>query len=140
MNTSDRIKLFFHLFKLQYILTRKFDNSLGGLSMVEFMILLALSEAEDNKLRRTDLAEQIGLTASGVTRILLPMEKIGMVKKQSDSRDARASYVLLASGGKRLLEEGLLRATELSSALLSSHKTSDIVSVIKVLQSLSKEL
>jgi DNA-binding MarR family transcriptional regulator len=77
----------------------------------EFIILGELSQAE-GKLRRIDLAERIGLTASGVTRLLLPMEKIGLVRREANKDDARSSLVVLASGGKRKLEEALTRAEE----------------------------
>lgn len=33
----------------------------------------------------------MGLTASGVTRTLLPLEKIGLVGRESDPRDARSA-------------------------------------------------
>lgn len=95
--------------KVQTVLTRRLDAGLGGLSLNEFIILFELSQA-DGKLRRIDLAERIGLTASGVTRLLLPMEKIGLIKREANKEDARSSFVVMASGGKRKFEEGLERA------------------------------
>jgi DNA-binding MarR family transcriptional regulator len=115
---STNLKFFLDLAKLQSVLSRRFDNGLGGLAMNEFMILLTLSQAEDQKMRRIDLAEKIGLTASGVTRLLLPMEKIGLVKKEVNKEDARVSYVMLAAGGRNQLQEGLERAELLSDDLL----------------------
>lgn len=100
---------FFSLFKTCAVANRRFDNSLGGLGFNELIILYHLDQAEGKKLRRIDLAEKIGLTASGVTRILLPMEKVGYVKKETNKDDARVSLVLLAPGGKRRLEEAMER-------------------------------
>ena len=120
MNINTRVKFFINLAKIQAELTRKFDNSLNGLSLNELVILLHLSAAENQKMRRIDLAEKVGLTASGITRLLLPMEKIGLVKKEADKNDARSSFVLLASGGKTKLEDGLERAELLSEELLSA--------------------
>lgn len=106
---SDRnniaIQFFFNLSKAYAIANRRFDNSLGGLGFNELIILYHLDQAENKRLRRIDLAEKIGLTASGVTRILLPMEKVGYVKKEMNKEDARVSLVLLAPGGKCRLEE-----------------------------------
>lgn len=45
-----------------------------------------LQQAQDNKLSRIALAEKVALTASGVTRVLAPMEKIHLVTKQSNPR------------------------------------------------------
>ena len=82
------------------------------------MILHYLSQAEGERMRRIDLAERIGLTASGVTRLLLPMEKIGLVRREPSEHDARVSNVSLAPGGKRLLEERLEAGERLAQELL----------------------
>lgn len=107
---SPSVEFLLLLAKFEAIVSRRLDARLGGIGFTEFQILYHLSNAEDEKMRRVDLAEQIGLTASGITRLLLPMEKIGLVKKQTDSSDARVSYVSLAKGGKQKLVEGMERA------------------------------
>ena len=87
-------------------LTRRLDNalsSLHGLSFADFMILYYLERAPGGKLRRVDLAERLGLTASGVTRSLLPLEKMGLVSRQPDPRDARVGYATLTGSGHQLL-------------------------------------
>ena len=109
------------LAKVQMIISRRFDGRLNGLSLNEFIVLLALSAAHDEKLRRVDLAEKVGLTASGVTRLLLPMEKIGLVKKIVNKDDARSTYVALASGGKKKLAEAMERAEDFCEEVLPSH-------------------
>ena len=75
------------------VLTRRLDNKLSGvhgLSFSHFMVLYSLDRADGQRLRRIDLAERMGMTASGVTRMLMPLEKIGLVSRQADPRDARA--------------------------------------------------
>lgn len=87
-------------------LTRRLDNVLSGLhglSFADFMILYYLERAPGGKLRRVDLAERLGLTASGVTRSLLPLEKLGLVSRQLDPRDARVGYATLTDSGRELL-------------------------------------
>lgn len=87
-------------------LTRKLDNRLSalhGLSFGDFMILYYLHAAPNGRLRRIDLAERLGVTASGVTRTLLPLEKTGWVTRQSDAKDARVSYATLTQAGQQLL-------------------------------------
>lgn len=44
--------------------------------------------------------------------MLLPMEKIGLVEKKVNPNDARVSLVSLASGGKKQLDEALIRIQE----------------------------
>lgn len=110
LKISTKLNFFLTLNKSVTELTRRLDASLNGISLTEFVILYHLNQAKDQKLRRIDLAEKVGLTASGITRLLLPMEKIGLIKKQTNPRDARSSFVLLASGGKEKLKEGIERA------------------------------
>ena len=107
-----------NLAKAKTIIVRRFDRGLGGLGFSEFMILYTLSLSPDETMRRIDLAEKVGLTASGVTRLLLPMEKIGLIKKETNALDARVSSVSLAPGGKRLLSEAMERAEILCEDLL----------------------
>lgn len=95
------------------VLTRRLDNKLGslhGLSFGDFMVLNHLQRAPDSRLRRVDLAERLGLTASGVTRTLLPLEKLGLVTRQPDPRDARIGYALLTASGQELWAYALASA------------------------------
>lgn len=110
------------LAKTQAILSRRFDSGLGGISLNEFTILHNLSIASDEKMRRIDLANKIGLTASGVTRLLLPMEKIGLVKSGESEDDARARYVMIAPGGRRKLQEAAERLEILMEDLVPAEK------------------
>jgi DNA-binding MarR family transcriptional regulator len=86
-------------------LLRRFDNSLGGhhgISFSDFQILNHLSRAPGGRLRRVDLAERLGLTASGITRSLLPLEKIGLVAREADPRDARVGFAVITAAGQEL--------------------------------------
>jgi DNA-binding MarR family transcriptional regulator len=88
------------------VLIRRFDNALGnhhGISFSDFQVLNHLARAPGGRLRRVDLAERLGLTASGVTRTLLPLEKIGLVTRQPDPRDARVGYAAITAVGQELL-------------------------------------
>lgn len=135
---NPAIQFFIDLAKVQAIMNRRFDCGLGGLGFNEFIILYHLSQAEKEKMRRIDLAEKIGLTASGVTRILLPMEKVGFIKKAADKNDARSSLVMLAPGGKRKLEEGLERAGFLVDDLIPVSKQNKIKGFTDFLMDLSR--
>jgi DNA-binding MarR family transcriptional regulator len=88
------------------LLIRRFDSALGnhhGISFGDFQLLNHLSRAPGGRLRRVDLADRLGLTASGVTRSLLPLEKIGLVTRQTDPRDARVGYAVVTPAGQELL-------------------------------------
>jgi len=124
-NISPSLKLFLNLTTVQALSAKRFDSKLSshGISLNEFLILFHLGEAPDEKMRRVDLAEKIGLTASGITRMLTPLEKLGMVKREANSRDARVSYVKLANAGKKILAEATATAEATSEQMLASVKT-----------------
>lgn len=106
-NVSSSLKIFINLSKILTENSRRFNGGLDGLGFNEFVILFHLAQAPDQKLRRIDLADKVGLTASGVTRILAPMEKIGLISKEATARDARVSFVAITASGKRNLSETL---------------------------------
>ena len=114
------VEFFMELVRVEAVLRRRLDSSLGGISFQEFIILRHLSEATEQKMRRIDLAGKVGLTASGITRLLLPMEKIGLVKRLPNKGDARVSLVALAKGGQTYLDESMKRLEELSEEYFTS--------------------
>jgi len=106
-SVSLSLKVFINLSKILTENSRRFNGGLDGLGFNEFVILLHINQSSDKKIRRIDLAEKMGLTASGVTRILAPMEKIGLIKKETAQRDARVSFVAITPAGQRNLTETL---------------------------------
>jgi DNA-binding MarR family transcriptional regulator len=103
------------------VLGRRFDGRLGswhGISLADLAMLYELHRAPGGRLRRVDLAERLGLTASAVTRALIPLEKIGMVTRKTDASDARVSLATLTASGKRVLEEALESADAIGREIL----------------------
>lgn len=93
--------------------------SLHGISFSEFLILRQLAKAEGNKLRRIDLAQGAGLSASGITRLLNPMEKMGLVEKETASRDARVSLVALTPAGAKIFAEAEVSFQQVTDEFMS---------------------
>lgn len=123
---SSSVKFFLNLGKTQSILSHRFDRGLGGLGFSEFLILFYLDQSEDKKMRRVDLAEKIGMTASGVTRLLLPMEKVHLIKSGLIEKDARVRFVMLSSAGKQKLAEAIERLEVLASDIIPIAKRKEV--------------
>jgi DNA-binding MarR family transcriptional regulator len=104
---NPSLELFIALSKILTKHSRRFNGGLDGIGFNEFVILVHLEQVPGKKMRRIDLAEKMGLTASGVTRILAPMEKIGLIKREVAPRDARVSFVAITPSGHRNLTETL---------------------------------
>ena len=76
-----------------------------GLTVNDFECMLMLARAEDRRMRRVDLAEQLILTASGVTRLLDGLEKEGWVDRAACASDRRVTYAVLTDEGLTKLRE-----------------------------------
>ena len=76
-----------------------------GLTVNDYEALLLLANAENESLRRTDLARDLELTASGVTRLLDGLEAAGLVRKGHCAADGRVSYAVLTDAGRTKLEQ-----------------------------------
>jgi DNA-binding MarR family transcriptional regulator len=119
---SEGLDATLRLVRAQATLVKRFDASLGGLhgvSLADFTMLLRLSEAPGDRMRRVDLAEALGLTASGVTRGLVPLERIGLVRRDPDARDARVAYAALTETGRERLAEMLVTAERVAEEVFA---------------------
>ena len=87
--------------------TRALSGSLlaeHGLTLNDYEALLRLARAEAGQMRRVDLADQLTLSASGVTRLLDGLEASGLVKRGSCSTDRRVVYAVITGAGRAKLE------------------------------------
>jgi len=76
-----------------------------GLTINDYEALLHLSRADKGSLRRIDLAGQLLLTPSGVTRLLDGLEDAGFVCKGTCDSDARVTYAVLTDAGRAKLDQ-----------------------------------
>ena len=76
-----------------------------GLTINDYECLLKLARAEDGQLRRVDLARELLLTPSGITRLLEGLESAGYVERRNCKSDARVAYAALTPAGRKKLKE-----------------------------------
>lgn len=87
-------------------LEERFSGGLGslhGLALKEALLLMHLERAPRTRLSRIDLAKRLHVSPSTVTRMAAPLEKLGMVSREADPRDARLAYVVLTGAGQELV-------------------------------------
>ena len=115
----DPLATVLELTRAATLAARRVDRPLSGhgLSLVDLMILLSLSSA-DGRLRRVDLAERLGMSQSSVTRLLAPLEKIGLLRRERDPNDRRASFTELTDVGHRVVAEAEATARDAAEDLL----------------------
>lgn len=115
------------LLRAQALVQERFSGELGsvhGLALNEALLLMHLEKAPLRRLTRVDLAKRLHASPSTVTRMAMPMEKTGLVARQSDPRDARLAYVALTEAGLTLVGE-VRKTLERRSAELFRDRWSD---------------
>ena len=76
-----------------------------GLTMGDYEVLVRLSEQQDRRLRMCDLAGQLRLSPSGLTRRLDRLVKAGLVGRQPSDEDRRVMLAVLTDAGYDCLVE-----------------------------------
>lgn len=79
--------------------------SVHGISVNEFFLLMHLQQATGQRLSRVELARRMHVSASTVTRMVAPMEKIGLLNREVDERDGRVGFVAITGSGQTRLSE-----------------------------------
>src|SRR6478736_9766928 len=112
----------FDLSVLRTVLARELDQPLSshGLSLSDLALLRKLRGADDGKLRRSELAQRLGITPSGVARQVAPLERMGLVDRESHDRDARLALVVLTETGTAIVDDALRTAEAAAERALAA--------------------
>ena len=119
-------------------LERRLDGALGGvrgISFAEYRLLEVLARRTDSGCSRVALAECVGLTASGVTRALRPLEKLRVVTTNKSDRDARLALAALTPSGRTLFEDARSVVNDVVADVLGRqpgkrHRVADLVEAL----------
>jgi DNA-binding MarR family transcriptional regulator len=76
-----------------------------GLTLGDYQVLVVLSEAEGHALRMCDLATELQLSPSGLTRRLDGLVRAGAVERRPSETDRRVMLALLTPTGLAKLEK-----------------------------------
>ncbi len=68
-------------------------------------VLAALRDAADHRLRQVEVAEQVLLSTSGLSRLIDRMENKGLVERLLCPGDRRSLYLGLTDAGEEMLEQ-----------------------------------
>ena len=104
---TAEIQVFVLMLRAHASIVRGLDRELvsgHGLTINDYEVLIRLSRAPDRSMRRVDLAQQVLLTPSGITRLLDGLERCGLVEKAACASDARVVYAKLTDDGLAKLQ------------------------------------
>lgn len=100
------------------------DMKAQGFALPWYDVLVQLMEAPGERLRMQDLADNVVLTRSGLSRLIDRMEKAELVRREPAADDRRGSYAVLTELGRatyaRLAEEHRQKIEERFTSQLSN--------------------
>jgi DNA-binding MarR family transcriptional regulator len=121
---SSAVGAFAALLRVHSATTRLLSAQLQadhGLTINDYEVLLRLFRSPDRRMRRVDLAGEVLLTASGVTRLLDGLERSGYVERGTCETDRRVVYAVLTEAGAEKLRSASQSHLAQIEDLLSAH-------------------
>lgn len=89
-----------------------------GLTMMQVSVLLALHDAEDQRLSMKELERHFGIAQSTVTGIIFRLEQKGLVEALSDEKDKRIKLVHITRQGESYYADATFKMEETENNLL----------------------
>jgi len=135
---SSAVRAFVALVRAHSAAIRQLNAQLArdhGLTINDYEVLLRLARAPDRRMRRVDLADEVLLTASGITRLLDGLEKAGFVERGSCESDRRVVYAVLTDAGLDKLRDArtshVAQIEELFSARLDESEQTTFAGLLE---------
>jgi DNA-binding MarR family transcriptional regulator len=100
--SAEEFRAWRGLLRLREVVMRDIDRRLrnaGHVSLDDYGILITLVTAPRMRLRMSDLGARRMLTPSGITRVVNRLEEQGLVRRDPDPSDGRASLAVLTRDG-----------------------------------------
>lgn len=107
---DDRITAFGMLLEAHAAVTGAVNRELegtAGMPITWFEVLIRLSRSPQQRLRMSDLAAQVGLSHSGLTRLVDRVIEAGFVRREACPDDRRGAFAVLTDAGAAALEGAL---------------------------------
>lgn len=134
MDQNSSVGMLLKLSVVRTRLTRDLERRISshGIGLSDLALLVEL-DAAGGKVTRSELAERLGVTTSGIARQVQPLERIGLVAREVVEKDARMSLVTITKSGRRALTEVVPDAEERATELLESQWSRSEIDTLKEL-------
>jgi DNA-binding MarR family transcriptional regulator len=120
-------------------LTAALEADLGphDLTLGDYQVLVFLSEADERAMRMCDLATQLQLSPSGLTRRLDGLVRAGLVARQPSESDRRVMLaVLTASGAAALDRAAPTHASSVRNRIFDRIERRDVAALERIFTSI----
>lgn len=106
MTPPNRIQWLRDLIGLEIVLWNRINNRLKeehDVSLAFFESLFFIGQAHDGSLRVGDLARALRITVGATSKLIDRVEHAGLIRRELDADDRRASRVALTDAGRHML-------------------------------------
>jgi MarR family transcriptional regulator, 2-MHQ and catechol-resistance regulon repressor len=108
-----------------------------GLSTQWFEVLVRLARSPGQRLRMCDLAAQVSMSPSGLTRAIDRLEAEGLVRRDQCPGDRRVSWAQLTEAGLARIEEAVpIHLRHLQEHVMAPLDATDVADLTRVLRTL----
>ena len=76
-----------------------------GISLADYEVLVALSEAPEGQLRVFEVADALAWEQSRVSHQLARMQRRGLITREGCATDARGAFAVLTTAGRTAIEQ-----------------------------------
>jgi DNA-binding MarR family transcriptional regulator len=77
----------------------------AGMTLYDYLVLAALSDVRDRKLRLSDLAMVTNGSLPRLSQVVTKLERRGWIKREADPNDGRITLAVLTRNGMKTLEQ-----------------------------------
>lgn len=136
--TNDEFSVWRGLLRLNATIRRELDHHLQveqGISLRSYGLLMSIFSSPARRLRMSDLASRQMVSPSNITRLVQRLEVAGLVRRITDTKDARGSFAELTSIGVARLEAAQLTYHEtVRERFLSRLSPAHVAALIEILE------
>lgn len=112
-----------------------------GMSVGDYQVLVFLSEATDRRMRMSDLAAELHLSPSGLTRRLDGLVRAGLVSRQPSVEDRRVLLAVLTDAGyERIADAAPVHVASVRRRLLDALSREQIEQLGEILAAVRAHL
>lgn len=140
--TPEQLEVWRLFLRVQRRLTRRLEEDLQSkhdLPLAWYDVLVRLVEARDHRLRMAELAEQVMLSPSGLTRLVDRLVKEGLVRREHAEQDGRGYYAVLTEAGyERLREASGTHLRGIKDYVISGYTPDELATIASLLSRLDE--
>jgi len=101
-----------------------------GISLADYEVLVALSEAPESQLRVFEVADALAWEQSRVSHQLARMQRRGLITREGCATDARGAFAVLTTAGRAAIERAAPAHVEQVRQLVFDELSHEQVSVL----------